>query len=138
MLKRNLIYLLLSSPFLVQAQYSENEPIVPTDPLLRNHDLLVPASFRDAYSKQNIIKHKELFHPNLLDTLPGAQQIEVLVPSQFLINKIISVQEQQRKLDEEASESIYKDQSDPAYFEKKKQAFKEEYLRRMKAKYSKR
>ncbi|GHB86161.1 hypothetical protein [Persicitalea jodogahamensis] len=58
----------------------------------------------------------------------------VLIPSQFSVLKIISAQEQQRALEEEADEKLYRSQSDPAYYENAKRAFQAEYKRRMGAK----
>ena len=57
-----------------------------------------------------------------------------IIPSQFSVPKIISVQEQQRGIEEEANEKLYRTQSDPSYYENAKRAFQTEYKRRMSAK----
>jgi len=57
-----------------------------------------------------------------------------IVPSQFSTPKIISAQEQQRAIEEEANEKLYRTQSDPSYYENAKRAFQVEYKRRMSAK----
>lgn len=65
---------------------------------------------------------------------PIGATIGWLIPSQFSVTKIISAQEQQRAIEEEADEKLYRSQSDPAYYENVKRAFQTEYKRRMGAK----
>lgn len=60
--------------------------------------------------------------------------VGVIVPSQFSVLKIISAQEQQRAIEVEADEKIYRTQSDPSYYENAKRTFQAEYKRRMNAK----
>ncbi len=55
----------------------------------------------------------------------------LLIPGQFSVSKIISAQEQQRAIEQEADEKLYRRQSDPAYYEKAKREFQAEYKRRM-------
>ncbi|GLU56490.1 hypothetical protein Dfri01_59510 [Dyadobacter frigoris] len=53
------------------------------------------------------------------------------VPEQFLSQKIISGEEQERIIEDEAAEKLYKEQSDPLYFEKSNEMFQQEFNRRM-------
>lgn len=87
---------------------------------------LIPTTFQASFAGGDSISLEESFPPT-------ASLEEVLVPLQFRNEKFISIRDQQRLLEEQTSESLYRAQSDPAYFERQRKAFREEYQRRVKA-----
>ncbi|MPR37408.1 hypothetical protein GBK04_29800 [Cytophagaceae bacterium SJW1-29] len=91
----------------------------------------IPSAFRNAYG-QRIWLYSDV---PLQDSVNrNHTEGNTIVPSQFSVPKIISVQEQQRAIEEEANENLYRTQSDPSYYENAKRAFQTEYKRRLSAK----
>lgn len=85
-------------------------------------DLLVPDSFQQAGWKNP-----------LLDSSLTTGRSLVVIPIQFKEVREITVEEQQLILIEKENETIYKQQSDPHYFEKMEERFRLEFNQRMKA-----
>lgn len=87
----------------------------------------IPSTFHYAYGKE-IWPYSDVSQQDSL----GMRHTEgsAIIPSQFSIPKIISAQEQQRAIEEEANEKLYRTQSDPSYYENAKRAFQAEYKRR--------
>lgn len=95
-------------------------------------EYLIPATFSHAARKAFVDLSNETTPDSLEKPIGGGRGL--LIPCQFSVSKIISSQEQQRAIEEEADEKLYRSQSDPAYYENAKRAFQEEYKRRMGAK----
>ncbi|WP_373515000.1 hypothetical protein [Persicitalea sp.] len=95
-------------------------------------EYLIPPTFSHA-DGDALGNHSKMAIRESLEKTDTAE-VGVLVPSQFSVSKIISAQEQQRAMEEEADEKLYRTQSDPAYYENTKRAFQAEYKRRMGAK----
>lgn len=100
-------------------------------------DYLIPETFKRAYLTENgynlevfekvkIFKN-EFFNEYALDLKPE-------VPTQFKAVKIISGEQQERIIEEEEADKLYKKQSDPLYFEKSNKSFQQEFNRRMQQK----
>ena len=98
----------------------------------RRLEYLIPPTF--SYADGDALRsHSKMAIRESLEKT-DTDEVGVLVPSQFSVSKIISAQEQQRAMEEEADEKLYRTQSDPAYYENTKRAFQAEYKRRMGAK----
>jgi hypothetical protein len=95
-------------------------------------EYLIPSAFEYADEGAFRDRSNETFSDSL--EKPIGAKIGWLIPSQFSVTKIISAQEQQRAIEEEADEKLYRSQSDPAYYENVKRAFQTEYKRRIGAK----
>lgn len=87
---------------------------------------LIPATFQAFFSSGDNISLEGNLPPN-------PEPDGGLVPLQFRKDKFISAGDQQRLQEERTSEALYRAQSDPAYFERQRKAFREEYQRRVKA-----
>lgn len=91
----------------------------------------IPSTFRYAYGKE-IWPYSDVSPQD--STEKRLAEAKIIIPSQFSVPKIISAQEQQRAIEEEANEKLYRTQSDPSYYENAKRSFQAEYKRRMSAK----
>lgn len=92
---------------------------------------VIPPTFRYAYG-QKIWPYSDI---SLQENVKRDHTDESTnIPSQFSVPKIISIQEQQRAIEEEANEKLYRTQADPSYYENAKRVFQAEYKRRMSAK----
>lgn len=97
-------------------------------------DYVIPESYKKSYPAslgydlEVFAKVKILRSYFLLEYMPDPAPE---VPEQFQYQKIISGAEQERMIEEESAAKLYKEQSDPMYFEKSRKSFKEEFNRRM-------
>lgn len=92
---------------------------------------LIPSTFRYTYGEE-IWPYSDVSPQDSLER--RHEEERAIIPSQFSVPKIISAQEQQRAVEEEANERLYRTQSDPSYYENAKRTFQAEYKRRMSAK----
>lgn len=93
---------------------------------------IIPPTFRYAYGKE-IWLYSEVSSRDSMEMRLGSEG-PTIIPNQFSEPKVISAEEQQRVMEEEANEKLYRNQSDPAYYENAKRAFQAEYKRRMSTK----
>ena len=95
---------------------------------------VIPESYKKSYSASlgyNLDvfeKVKTLRNYFLIEYMPDPAPE---IPEQFQYQKVISGAEQERIIEEESAEKLYKEQSDPMYFQKSRESFKEEFNKRM-------
>ncbi|TDE09814.1 hypothetical protein [Dyadobacter psychrotolerans] len=147
--KRVSIFLLLAAtiPFAAHAQQEKLTEKEIESNIVRNYfadnrqevesgrlDYLIPESYKKSYpaslgyNLDIFEKVKTLRRYFLQEYIPDPSPE---VPEQFQYQKTISGAEQERTIEEESAEKLYKEQSDPLYFEKSRESFKEEFNKRM-------
>ena len=115
---------------IVRNYFAENRQEVESGRL----DYVIPESYKNSYlaslgyNLDVFEKVKTLRSYFLQEYMPDPAPE---VPEQFQYQKIISGAEQERMIEEESAEKLYKEQSDPMYFEKSRESFKEEFNKRM-------
>ena len=100
-------------------------------------DYLIPETFKRAYLTENgynleVFEKVKIFRNEFFNEY--ALNLKLEVPEQFKALKIITGEQQERIIEEEEAEKLYKEQSDPLYFEKSKNSFQHEFNKRMQQK----